>query len=569
LIKLAIVGGSSLSPLHELIQQFLCASSSEAELAEVFLGDYDNYVTELLQPSGMLDAFRPDVILIIPSNARCQYQGALTDARDKVQTQAVQSAQELLDLAQVAHERTGAEVILANFLPTSDFDPGPFRVRTLGSTWSFRKLVNLELGLNAPAYVRICDVEFLASWRGTAACTDARMWFQAKQLYSPEFSVDVAREVAGIIASLRRPVKKVLALDLDNTLWGGVIGDDGVAGIALGHGEEGEAYVALHRYVKALKDRGIILAVCSKNEHETAASVFREHPDCVLKLEDFAVFTANWGNKADNIRDIAATLNIGLDSLVFVDDNPMERDLVRQHLPEVEVIDLPEACSGYVEAIARSGWFEAASFSAEDSARGQYYAENAQRAAVRSDYVDLPSYLRGLAMQGALGGADPFHLPRIAQLINKSNQFHLTGTRYSEAELKAIAMAPDCVVRHLRLSDRFGDNGLIASVVLRRRDRTMLVDTWVMSCRVLGRTVEEFIVNDIRSIALQRGCERVVGRYVRSAKNGLVEGLYERLGFTCASRSDEVTEWTFELGADVPAWTTWVQPLPTREGMAA
>ena len=172
-------------------------------------------------------------------------------------------------------------------------------------------------------------------------------------------------------------------------------------------------------------------------------------------------------------------------------------------------------------------------------------------------------------MQGALGGADPFHLPRIAQLINKSNQFHLTGTRYSEAELKAIAAAPDCVVRHLRLSDKFGDNGLIASIVLRRQDRTMLVDTWVMSCRVLGRTVEEFIANDIRTIAQQRGCERVVGRYVRSAKNGLVEGLYERLGFTCVNRSDDVTEWAFELGADVPAWTTWVRPMPTREGLAA
>jgi FkbH-like protein len=327
--------------------------------------------------------------------------------------------------------------------------------------------------------------------------------------------------------------------------------------------------VALHRYVKALKERGIILAVCSKNEHETAASVFREHPDCVLKLEDFAVFTANWGNKADNIRDIAATLNIGLDSLVFVDDNPMERDLVRRYLPEVEVIDLPEACSGYVEAIARSGWFEAASFSAEDSARGRYYAENAQRATLRSAYVDLPSYLRGLEMQGAVGGADPFHLPRIAQLINKSNQFHLTGTRYSEAELKAIAAAPDCVVRHLRLSDKFGDNGLIASLVLRRLGRALLVDTWVMSCRVLGRTVEEFIANDIRTMAQQRGCDRVLGRYVRSAKNGLVEGLYERLGFTCVNRSDETTEWAFELGSDVPAWTTWVQPMPTREGLAA
>ena len=317
-----------------------------------------------------------------------------------------------------------------------------------------------------PAII-LFDLDHVASVWGRRRWEDARYWFHSRHAFALDATGTVAHAAARLIAGTRGLAKKCLVLDLDNTLWGGVIGDDGLAGIELGHGEAGEAFVALQRYVKALKDRGVILAVCSKNDHETAASVFRDHPDSVLRLEDFAVFTANWRNKADNIREIAATLNIGLDSLVFADDNPMERDIVRRHLPEVEVIDLPGDPSEFVAAISRPRWFETATFSAEDRERGRYYSENVKRTVFRSDFVDLDSYLRGLDMRGVVGGLDPFHRPRMAQLINKSNQFHLTGTRYSEADLATLAAMPGCTVRHLRLTDRFGDNGLIACLVLR------------------------------------------------------------------------------------------------------
>jgi FkbH-like protein len=565
-LRIALLAASTLEHFAPVLRLWLARMGLDAD---VTVNPFDTATQAVLDPASPLRTARPDIVWLFSTHRDISLESQPGDAAAKVAAQIDQAIAERQALWATLVEQVGCTVIdnIVDY-PADD----PFGNLAGSTVWGKRAMLrryNAELPAAAPAGVVLFDLDHVARTLGRARWEDARFWYHSRHAFALDASGPVAHAAARLIAGARGLAKKCLVLDLDNTLCGGVIGDDGVAGIALGHGEEGEAYVALHRYVKALKERGIILAVCSKNEHETATSVFREHPDCVLRLEDFAVFTANWGNKADNIRDIAATLNIGLDSLVFVDDNPMERDLVRQHLPEVEVIDLPEACSGYVEAIARSGWFETAAFSAEDSARGRYYAENAQRAALRSAYVDLPSYLRGLDMQGALGGADPFHLPRIAQLINKSNQFHLTGTRYSEAELKAIATAPDCVVRHLRLSDKFGDNGLIASIVLRHQGRAMLVDTWVMSCRVLGRTVEEFIANDIRTIAQQRGCERVVGRYVRSAKNGLVEGLYERLGFTCVNRSDEMTEWAFELGADVPAWTTWVQPMPTREGMAA
>jgi len=565
-LRIVLLAASTLEHFAPVLRLWLARMGFDADVA---VNPFDTATQAVLDSASPLRTAKPDIVWMFSTHRDIPFEVQPGDAAAKVAAQVEQAIAARQALWTTLVEQVGCTVI-DNIVDCPADDP--FGNLAGSAVWGRRAMLrryNAELPAAVPAGVVLFDLDQVARSLGRERWEDARFWYHSRHAFALDASGPVAHAAARLIAGARGLAKKCLVLDLDNTLWGGVIGDDGVAGIALGHGEEGEAYVALHRYVKALKERGIILAVCSKNEHETAASVFREHPDCVLRLEDFAVFSANWRNKADNIRDIAATLNIGLDSLVFVDDNPMERDLVRQHLPEVEVIDLPEACSGYVEAIARSGWFEAASFSAEDSARGRYYTENAQRAAVRSAYVDLSSYLRGLEMQGALGGADPFHLPRIAQLINKSNQFHPTGTRYSEAELKTLASSPECVVRYLRLSDKFGDNGLIASVVLRRQDRAMLVDTWVMSCRVLGRTVEEFIANDIRTIAQQRGCERLLGRYLRSAKNGLVEGLYERLGFTCVSRSDAMTEWAFDIGADVPAWTTWVQPVPTREGLAA
>ncbi|MBN8902128.1 MAG: HAD-IIIC family phosphatase, partial [Rhodospirillales bacterium] len=334
---------------------------------------------------------------------------------------------------------------------------------------------------------------------------DARWWFHSRHPFAIAASGLVAHAASRLLAGARGLAKKCLVLDLDNTLWGGVIGDDGLAGIRLGAGADGEAFVAFQLYVRALKERGVILAACSKNDAETAASVFRDHPDSVLRFEDFAVFVANWDNKADNLRDIARRLNLGLDALVFVDDNPMERDIVRRQLPEVAVVDLPEDPSGYVTALAAPGWFEAAAFSAEDAERSRYYADNAAREAVRSRFVDMGAYLHSLEMVATVGGADPFHLPRMAQLIGKSNQFHLTGTRYGEAELAALAARPDVTVRHIRLADRFGDNGLIACLLLRHDGGDLVVDTWVMSCRVLGRSVEAFTVGLIRDIARAEG----------------------------------------------------------------
>ncbi|MBS0547437.1 MAG: HAD family hydrolase [Proteobacteria bacterium] len=552
-LRVALVAGSTLDHFAPVLRFWLARMGFDAEVA---LSPFDTAVQSVLDPSSALRRSRPDIVWLFST-----YRDLGLDVRpgstvEQVQEQVGAAVESRCVLWRQLTEHLGCTVI-DNLVDVPAEDP--FGNLSGSAPWGLRAMLrryNVDLAAAAPSAVALFDLDHVASLWGRRRWEDARYWFHSKHAFALDATGNVAHAAARLIAGARGLAKKCLVLDLDNTLWGGVIGDDGLAGIELGHGEAGEAFVALHRFVKALKDRGVILAVCSKNDPDMAASVFREHPDSVLRFDDFAVFVANWRNKADNIREIAAALNIGLDSLVFMDDNPMERDIVRRHLPEVEVIDLPEDPSGYVAALARPRWFETVAFSAEDRERGRYYADNAQRTAFREDFVDLASYLRGLDMEGAMGGADSFHQPRMAQLINKSNQFHLTGTRYSEAELSALAASPDCFVRHMRLADRFGDSGLIACVVLRRRDRAMHIDTWVMSCRVLGRTVEEFIANDMRAIALAQGCDRLVGRYVRSGKNGLVADLYERLGFTSGNDG----EWTFALDPARPGWTSWVRP---------
>jgi FkbH-like protein len=552
-LRVALVAASTLDHFAPVFRFWLADAGFDAQ---VLVTPFDTTAQSVLDPDSTLHRWKPDVVwlfathrdirLDLPPNAAPQ---AISDAV----SQCIKTRQALWQSLQ---QRIGCLVVDNTAdLPADD----PFGNLAGAAPWGRRTLLrryNIALTDAAPPGVVLFDLDHQAALWGKRRWDDPRYWFHSRHAFALDATGPVAHAAARLLAGARGTARKCLVLDLDNTLWGGVIGDDGLTGIQLGSGAEGEAFLAFQVFVKALKDRGVILAVCSKNDPEIASSVFRYHPDSMLRLEDFAVFTANWDNKADNIRDIATRLNIGLDALVFVDDNRMERDLVRHHLPQVAVVDLPDDPSGFVAALARGNWFEAVGFSAEDQARNRYYADDARRTAERAAFVDMEGYLRGLDMVATVGGADPFHLPRMAQLIGKSNQFHLTGTRYNEAELAAFAADPAWIVRYVRLADRFGDNGLIACLVLRGQERTLHIDTWVMSCRVLGRTVEEFIANTIADIGEAHGCTHLTGRYVRSPKNGLVAGLYDRLGFARVEETASTTTWTLDL--DRARWTTWV-----------
>jgi FkbH-like protein len=354
------------------------------------------------------------------------------------------------------------------------------------------------------------------------------------------------------LAAQRGFSRRCLVLDLDNTLWGGVIGDDGLQGIRIGQGDPtGEAYLSLQRYVVSLRNRGIVLAVSSKNEEETARLPFRQHPDMILREEDFVVFQANWKDKATNILAIANTLGLGLDAFVFVDDNPFERNLVREALPGVAVPEMPEDPAQYARTLSAAGYFEAVAFSEEDVKRASYYAGNAQRATLERQAGDLAGYLASLEMEIDFRPFNEASRPRIAQLINKSNQFNLTTRRYTEADVARFEADRQILALQVRLRDKLGDNGMISVIICRCAEPDVWeIDTWLMSCRVLGRRVEEAVLRELLDHAKRRGAGTLRGLYVPTERNKLVEQHYANLGFMMVGvRDDGATVWELEVAA--------------------
>jgi FkbH-like protein len=559
-IKLALLGGYTPYPLNELVSHFLMTSRSPAE-AQLHVGEFDNYAAEIMEPDGELAAFKPDVVVILPAVARCRYDGPLTDPQDAQRRQAATTATDLLQLADLAHRKTGAPVLLANFPLPAGRDPGAFRVRSAGSDWSFRKLVNLQLGMEAPSHVTICDFEYLSARRGIAESRDDRAWFQSKQFGSADFVADCAREIAHQATARLRGPKKVVVLDLDNTLWGGVIGDDGVDGIVLGDVDAtGQAYKAVQKLMLEFKARGLLLAVASKNDLDKAVEPFKTHPEMVLRLGDIVSFQANWGPKPDSLRTIAHELGLGLDSFVFIDDNPAEIEHVRQVLPEVDCILLDEDPAQRVLQIQDSRLFDITSLTAEDAQRSEQYRVAAQRQSLQLETRSYDDYLISLAMLGEISPFNSVDIPRIAQLIARSNQFNLTTIRRQEPELVTLMADSSQLAFTVRLQDRFGDYGLIAIVIASVRGEEsgggeLVVDTWLMSCRVLKRQVEEEVFNELLRLARSKGLSRIRGVYIPSAKNGMVRDLYTTLGFTCSLDQPERREFVLDTATAAPFQT--------------
>lgn len=311
----------------------------------------------------------------------------------------------------------------------------------------------------------------------------------------------------------------------------GVVGDDGLDGIQIGELGIGKAFAAFQTYLKELTKRGVILAVCSKNDEDKAKEPFIKHPEMVLRLEDIAIFVANWEDKASNIRYIQKTLNIGMDSMVFFDDNPFERNLVSSMIPEITVPEMPEDPADYVSFVQRSNLFETISFSKDDSKRTKQYREEAGRVQLQASFSSYEDYLKNLEMVGQALPFDTFHYPRIAQLTQRSNQFNLRTIRYSEEDIKNIALDDNYVTRYFTLKDKFGDHGLISVVIMKKEEEALFVDTWLMSCRVLKRGMEEYIMNSIVAAAKEAGYDKLRAQYIKTPKNSMVEHIYDNMGW--------------------------------------
>ena len=404
--------------------------------------------------------------------------------------------------------------------------------------------------------VLLLDVAHAAAKEGTAFWHDPARWLQAKQEIAPGAAPRYADMLARLLAAQRGLSRKCLVLDLDNTLWGGVVGDDGLEGIVLGEGSgAGEAFLSVQRYAKSLRDRGILLAVCSKNDPVIAASAFKDHPEMVLRQSDIGAFVANWDDKAANLRVIAERLNIGLDSLVFLDDNPAERARIRHDLPMVAVPELPDDAALYAQTLAAAGYFESIAFTDADRDRAGQYAVIAQREAARQSAGSMESYLHSLEMRVTAGPFAPADLTRVTQLFNKTNQFNTTTRRYTLDEISQAAKANNVLTFQFRLEDRFGDNGLVSTLILRPVDECqelMELENWVMSCRVFGRELEYEAFSIVADTARNHGTRTIRAEFIPTSKNGVINNLFESLGF---SQDSETGKWLLELSDYQPRHT--------------
>jgi FkbH-like protein len=495
----------------------------------------------LNDPTSALHAFRPEAVLFAFDAERLAEGVSAADSAESVEAALAALRADLAGLWRQARA-AGAFVIQQTALPALAPLIGANEHRLPGSRAGFIARVNTALrgwadaeGVDLVALDAACARGGLAAWR------DPALWARAKQDVKPSAAPMYGDLVVRTLAARLGRARKCLVLDLDNTLWGGVIGDDGLDGVVLGQGSAlGEGFLAVQQYARELSRRGIILAVCSKNDEANAWEPFDKHPEMALRREDIACFVAGWNDKAENIRLIAERLNIGLDSLVFLDDNPYERNRVREALPMVAVPEVPDDPALVPDALAAAGYFEAVAVTAEDRSRVDQYAGNSAREASRTQHADLGEYLKSLEMRALWGYFDALSKPRIVQLVNKTNQFNLTTRRISEAEYDLILSDDRVVGLHLRLIDRFGDNGLIAVVIGRREESDLMIESWLMSCRVLGRGVEAATLGLLVSEARRRGATRLIGEYIASPKNAMVRDHYEKLNFSViASGADD------------------------------
>ena len=543
--KLAILGSYTTTQLVPLLK---LTAMREGIALETYEASYGQYRQDMLDPGSAMWRFSPEFIMLAVHEGELAFPQISGDAQHDL---AVESAR-WTSLWQAVASRSKARVIQHNFAVPPLEPMGHLGARLASSRQAMAQALNARLGEAAGTAVSIVDCERLASTMGKDRWFDDKYWFMSKQAVSLGALPTLARHCTAVLAADLGLSRKCLVMDLDNTLWGGVIGEDGLGGIKLGQGSpEGEAYLSLQEYILALRTKGVILAVCSKNNDADAREPFLKHPEMRLRMDDIAAFVANWDTKPENLRRIAKMLNIGLDSLAFLDDNPVERDIVRQMLPEVDVIALPRDPFGFRRALSMYPMFETSTFTEEDARRTEQYRARAQIAELEAGATSIEEFYRGLQMKAEIEPFTDVDLPRIVQLIGKTNQFNLTTRRHGMAQIRSFIDDPGCVHFSVKLRDRFTDHGLVALMIARRHGEVLDIDTWLMSCRVIGRTVEAEMLQRLCREAQRLGCSCLRGSFIPTEKNGMVKDIFAQFGFTrdtlSGGEQGQATSWTYDL----------------------
>jgi FkbH-like protein len=528
-IKIALVGDTATQFLGQAIRGIGYELKIKFELFE---GDYNQIDRLLLDTSSELYSFRPAYIIVFHSVQKLRKKFYALETGDRKNLCADQIAY-VAKLYETIRSVSSARVLYFNFCEYDDGVFGNYANKNESSFLFQTRNINVELSRLSFRYADLFVVD-MAAIQNTLG---RREFTDPKTLYSADMAISVpavplaAKGVCDIILACEGSFKKCLVLDLDNTVWGGVVGDDGIENIQIGELGIGRAYSEFQWWVKQLKGRGIIIAICSRNSEEIAKEPFIKHPDMVLRLDDISVFVANWDNKPDNIRYIQQVLNIGFDSMVFIDDSPFERENVRRELPSVRVPELPPDPAEYLDHLVSLNLFETASVSEEDAQRTKQYQVEAKRAVAQKSFSSEKEFLASLSMKSKVRPVEPFTAPRVAQLTQRSNQFNLRTIRYTDADILRIMASDEYRTFAFTLEDQFGDNGLISVVILQKKEKSLFIDTWIMSCRVLKRSMENFVLNELVAFASANGYVELVGEYLPTPKNGMVKDHYRLLGF--------------------------------------
>jgi len=526
-VRIAILGDHA----TQFIKEALIGYGAISKLNyNVYEADYSQIDQEILDADSELYNFNPEIVIVTNSVYKLEQSFHHSKNQDSFANSFLDKVEGWMEALK---NNTKAKIILSTFPELPDAVFGNFASKVNSSFLYQLRVLNLELmKLSAQnGNLFLCDVAALYGVYGQNTAKSAQMYINADMIFSLDFIPVFTKQLNDIILALRGKFNKCLILDLDNTTWGGIVGDDGVENIKIGDLGIGKAFSKLQTWAKALKERGVILCICSKNDEANAKEPFEKHPDMVLRLEDISVFVANWENKASNIRNIQEILNIGFDSVVFLDDNPFERNLVRLELPDVIVPELPEDPAEYLDYLLSLNLFETVSFSENDKDRTKQYQAEAERVSSVAKFANIDEYLASLEMVSDVKEVDSFSLPRVAQLTQRSNQFNLRTQRYTDEDLKSMIESKEYIAISYTLVDKYGDNGLISAVVLKKEKDFMFVDTWIMSCRVLKRTMEPFVLNTIVEEAKKLGYSKLIGEYLPTAKNGMVKDHYKNFGF--------------------------------------
>lgn len=524
---------------------------------EIHEGGYNQYRQEVIDPASAMYQAQPDFIVIACHEADLNLPTCSQDPHHEVDKEAAR----WMSLWSDIKERSSATIIMFNFAVPMET---PFGHLTRGMEGSRCRMIddlNNRLASAASGSVSVLDCDRLSALIGKRTWFDDRYWFLSKQAIAPKALPLVAKHLAAVLASRIGLAKKCLAVDLDNTLWGGVVGELGPTGVLIGpDSAEGEGYAGIQKHLLSLKERGILLAVCSKNNPEDAREVFDTRQEMILRLSDFVAFQANWEPKWITLQTIASQLDIALDSIVFLDDNPVEREAIRQLLPEVEVLALPENPLGFRRVLAECTWFEPVALTTEDIKRTDQYRARAESSELRSRAENLEDYFKSLAMRARLQPVQESTITRTVQLINKTNQFNLTLRRYSEGQVRAMMLDGNYLLWTVHLTDTFADHGLVGVFGLQVHEDGLEIHLLALSCRVIGRTLEHLIINQIISLARERGVQVVKASYVTGPKNSLVANLYSGFGFEPIRAATDNEHLYFVATEGWRPLTTYVKP---------